>query len=454
MSAMLRTAGFVALVVSAVLIGEQRPGFAQSTSFDDTARFLAGMPPSEDSALAPLTQDPAWQQHARYFNSAFGNVDKNQFSKVRAWSSAKLTTSHQVLFYFFSGPDFLYANAFFPNASTYVMVGLEPVGPVPDLLRLPRGSLDDALRHIEGSLSTILTISFFKTHDMRMTLGASSVSGTLPILYVFLARSGKTIHDVTLIKLDDQGVPQPESAPSPPSMKNPAHGVKIVFTDEDGREKTLYYFGTNVAGAGFKSSGLEKFCDRLGTGDAFVKSASYLLHGNGFTDVRNFLLQHATLVLQDDTGIPVSYLSSDKWDLHPFGRYSGPITMFARNYQPRLTQLFQSGRAEPLSFGLGYQWRVLGSNLLLATRTGGGTEPQISNQSNSTEPNSNQAGASLEGKPLASTTPDNSQPSSVAPAPANPTPKKTTKKTQRQQRANNTVTQQPSFWPFFWGQRY
>ena len=42
--------------------------------------------------------------------------------------------------------------------------------------------------------------------------------------------------------------------------------------------------------------------------------------------------------------------------------------MFARNYQPKLTQLFQKGRTEPLDFGLGYQWRVLGSNLLLATR--------------------------------------------------------------------------------------
>jgi hypothetical protein len=288
---------------------------------------------------------------------------------------------------------------------------------------------------------------------MRMTLGASSVSGTLPILYVFLARSGKTIRDVSLIKLDDQGMPQPESAPTPPGMKNQAHGVKIVFTDEDGREKTLYYFGTNVAGAGFKSSGLEKFCDRLGTGDAFVKSASYLLHGNGFTDVRNFLLQHASLVLQDDTGIPVSYLSSDKWELRPFGRYSGPITMFARNYQPRLTQLFQSGRAEQLNFGLGYQWRVLGSNLLLATRTGSGAESQISRQTTPIEQSSNQADVGVEGKPLASTTPDDPS-STVAPAPANPAPKKTAKKAQRQQRANNTVSRQPSFWPFFWGQRY
>jgi hypothetical protein len=453
MSVMLRTAGFAALVIGGLLLGDPRLAAAQSTTFDDTARFLAGMP-SAGSALAPLTQDPAWQQHARYFNSAFGNVDKNQFAKIRAWSNDKLTSPHQVLFYFFSGPDFLYANAFFPNASTYVMVGLEPVGPVPDLLRLPRGSVDEALRHIEGSLSTILTISFFKTHDMRMTLGASSVSGTLPILYVFLARSGKTIRDVTLIKLDDQGVPQPESGSPSPGMRNGAHGVKIVFAGEDGREHTLYYFGTNVAGAGFKSSGLEKFCDQLGTGDAFVKSASYLLHGNGFTDVRNFLLQHAALVLQDDTGIPVSYFAPDRWDLRPFGRYSGPITMFARNYQPKLTQLFQSGRAESLNFGLGYQWRVLGSNLLLATRTGG-AETLISSRPMPGDQSVSHAGEGLESKPLASRTPDDPSPTSEAPAPANPAPKKTaTKKSQHQQRANNTVRSPPFFWPFFWGQRY
>ena len=35
------------------------------------------------------------------------------------------------MFYMFSGPDFLYANAFFPNASTYILCGIEPVGPVP-----------------------------------------------------------------------------------------------------------------------------------------------------------------------------------------------------------------------------------------------------------------------------------------------------------------------------------
>ena len=71
------------------------------------------------------------------------------------------------------------------------MSGLEPTGPIPDLTKLSRESLAHGLRNIEESLSSILSYSFFQTIDMRRTLVASPLPGTLPILYVFLARSGK-----------------------------------------------------------------------------------------------------------------------------------------------------------------------------------------------------------------------------------------------------------------------
>jgi hypothetical protein len=38
---------------------------------NDVARFLAGMPVPENSPLAPLTRDPAWQQHAAFFEEQF-----------------------------------------------------------------------------------------------------------------------------------------------------------------------------------------------------------------------------------------------------------------------------------------------------------------------------------------------------------------------------------------------
>ena len=116
---------------------------AETATADDTAKFLAGLPPSANSPLAPLTKDPAWQQHARYLDTIFAREESAKLSKVRAFSKANLTEKHDTMLYMFSGPDFLYATSFFPGASTYVLAGLEPTGDIPQLTNLSRG---DGLR--------------------------------------------------------------------------------------------------------------------------------------------------------------------------------------------------------------------------------------------------------------------------------------------------------------------
>jgi hypothetical protein len=145
-----------------------------------------------------------------------------------------------------------------------------------------------------------------------------------------------------------------------------AHGVRIVFTGQDGRVQTLYYFSTNLANDGVASSGILKFCERLGAGDSLIKSASYLLHSGKFSKIRDFLLAHSASILQDDSGIPVRDFDRQKWQLQPFGQYRGPVDVFPQNYQPRLRELFQN--ATPMDFGVGYRWRPRESNLLLAVR--------------------------------------------------------------------------------------
>ena len=193
-------------LAATVCIGAMAEGAqAQSANANDTARLLAGMQPAPGSSLLALTKERTWQQHANRLSALFAQVEDRQLVRIRSWSRAKITTSSPVLFYMFSGPDFLYASAFFPNASTYVMSGLEPTGPVPDLTKPSRDSLAHGLRGIEESLNSILTYSFFQTIDMRRTLAARSMPGTLPILYVFLARSGKVIRDVSLVRVDEDG---------------------------------------------------------------------------------------------------------------------------------------------------------------------------------------------------------------------------------------------------------
>jgi hypothetical protein len=335
---------------------------ADAPSPNDTARFLAGMAPAADSPLAPLSKDRTWQQHATAFDGAFGRFEQTQLSRIRAWSSSHISEPRPTMFYMFSGPDFLYANAFYPKAKTYVLSALEPVGAVPDLTTL-RGSVAAELAHLRFSLSSILSHSFFITKRMKSELRAGRVNGALPILYVFLARSGHTIREVTPVKIDNEGAVQPDTDGGRGSL---APGVKIVFAGSDGEARTLYYFSTNLANDGVKNSGFLKFCEKLAPADSFVKSASYLLHSGNFSTVRDFLLANSAVMVQDDSGIPLRYYDPKKWDLQPYGRYLAPLGIFPGTYQPQYAELFRKSR--PIDFGMGYRWRPSESNLLLAVK--------------------------------------------------------------------------------------
>jgi hypothetical protein len=365
-------AGFLALAVAPARS-------AETATPDDTARFLAGLPPAPGSPLAALAKDPGWAQHAHFFDSIFTREDANTLAKVRAFSKEHLPQQHDTMLYMFSGPDFLYATSFFPSASTYVLSGLEPVGDVPQLTGLPRGAVDGSLRNIEGSLATILNLSFFITKNMKTQLSTGPVYGTLPILYVFLARTGKTVHEVSFVSLDKEGnfiaQDDPGRRAGRATTQSAAKGVKIVFSDGSGPKQTLYYFSTDLSDGGVKISGFLEFCTKLGPADSFLKSASYLLHGGNFTRVRSFLVEHSANILQDDSGIPLAYFDPRKWRLQPFGHYLAPLGIFPNTYQPRMAELFRN--AAPLDFGIGYLWRKNESNLLLATRLPPGAEAEI-----------------------------------------------------------------------------
>jgi hypothetical protein len=354
----------IAALAAAMLLAAALPGRAADTvTANDTARFLAGMAPSAESPLTPLTKDPAWQHHARFLDSAFAQLEQRQLSKIRSWAETNLSAPRPTMFYMFSGPDFLYANAFYSKASTYVLSALEPPGSVPDLMKLPRGGLGLALNNVEHSMGSILNFSFFITKLMKVDLRAGQLNGTLPILYVFLARSGKTIRDVSPVALDDKGTAYfANENPGP----NATHGVRIVFAGGDGEQKTLYYFSTDLSNSGVRSSGFLKFCETLAPGNSLIKSASYLLHAGNFTTVRDFILANSATIIQDDSGIPLNDYNPKKWRFFPFGRYAGPIAEFPGRYQQSYAELFR--RSQPMDFGIGYRWRSYESNLLLSVR--------------------------------------------------------------------------------------
>lgn len=360
---MIRVASLATALVSALIVSwVSLAAAADRATPDDNARFLAGLPPSSGSPLEALTKEASWQQHSKYFNTAYKGLEERQLSKIRTWSKTALAKQEPVLFYMFSGPDYLYADAFFPAAKTYVLAGLEPVGEVPDVGSIPPKGLGQELRELQYSLNSVLSYSFFITKKMKTELNAGKLRGTLPVLYTFLARAGKTVIGATLVSLKPDGTLQDGSDKGLPQ------GVKITFKDgAAGEEKTLYYFSTDISDDGLKKSGFLTFLGAQGKGDAFVKSASFLMHSDNFADIRSFLMKSTSTLVQDDSGIPVRFLPETEWTLEPYGAYLGPISLFAKSYQPKMKELFKKS-AQKIDFGVGYRWKPGESNLLVARR--------------------------------------------------------------------------------------
>jgi hypothetical protein len=346
-----------------LLAGSWSP--AADARADATARLLAGLPMA-NTGVGVMASDPAWRAHAAEMEQAWQRLQRGQLDRIKVWAPQFMGAAYTdtgPMFYFFSGPDFLYAHALFPKAGTYILCGIEPVGEIPDVGALPRPVLHSALANLRKSLESSLNWSFFITKSMKTDLSQTQLSGTLPVLYVFLARAGCTLESVERMSLDKSGELSAGGAGS-------TAGVKVVFTcSAGGPPQTLYYFCSNLENDGIKANpGFIKFCERQGPAVSLLKAASYLPHTGGFTRARDFLLTHSKAILQDDSGIPYKYLSDGKWRLRFGGQYAGPIAIFKQFEQHDLATAFAVSRPLPLEFGFGYQWHARQSGVIFAQR--------------------------------------------------------------------------------------
>ncbi|PYJ10950.1 MAG: hypothetical protein DMF06_04455 [Verrucomicrobia bacterium] len=289
---------------------------AAGPNADATAKFLAGLP-LKGTPLAKQAENPDWIAFAADFDRDWKRLEAEQLTKIRKWAAESLGSSYEdrgPLHYMFSGPDFLYAHAFFPNAGTYILSGIEPVGSMPDIDKIPPEALPSSLANLRKSLESVFGRGYFITKYMMADLKQTQLNGTLPVLYIFLARAGCTVDSVTMVALDSSGklvTPGKETTP----------GVKILFHGPKGRSQALYYFAGNLADSTLKTNpGFIKFCEEQGRGVSFLKAAAYLMASDNFSIVRNFLLTHSKLLLQDESGIPYRFIEPEKWEIKTFAK--------------------------------------------------------------------------------------------------------------------------------------
>jgi hypothetical protein len=293
-------------------------------------------------------------------------MDAGRLTHVRNWSREEVQPRirrPRNLFYFFGGPDFLWAVNMFPGAETYILAGLEPVGEIPELSRIPAPVLEESLDAFRYSMRSILEKGFYETREMREDLKRGSIRGVLPALVFFTARTGHRVVNVEHVSLDASGTPQ-SAAPGS------GNGVRITFQPENGAgTQTLYYFHTDLSDEGIKkNTGFMNFVESRGRGISYLKAASYLMHGGGFNRAKNFLLSRSDAILQDDSGIPFRDFDPNAWQINLYGMYHRPVDIFAEKFQPDLRAAYESTGHRPLPFGTGYRRSDAGSNQLLAIR--------------------------------------------------------------------------------------
>jgi hypothetical protein len=344
---------------------------SSAESHDQTARYLAGLAPRGEGRIAELSETASWRRHKARLDEAFEELETQTLSRLRRWSEKAVPEKPSVLFYPFSGPDFLFAEAVHPEAKTYVLVGLEPVGALAMLRQGARGPGYRGLDEFRHSLRSFLGYSFFRTKDMKDELRENHYQGVTPVLLAFIARSGRQIISSEPLELTSEG----GIAQKGKGGRHAVPGMRITFSRPRGQNdvttQVLYYFQADLSNNGLKRNGISQFVGQSGEPVVFVKSASYLMHSNGFSAVRKLITEHARHLVQDDSGIPLNHIPRDIFDIQPWGNYLGPIDVFPDMNQPEMKRLFSGGRAAALDFGIGYRWRRGQSNLIVATRRSG-----------------------------------------------------------------------------------
>ena len=227
-------------------------------------------------------------------------------------SLAPAQTVEGTVFYPFSGPDVVNMLAFFPQAKTYLLIALEPVGTLPVFRP---GANEPFYSGLEQSLSELLYYNFFFTKRMETNLVKKELDGVLPVLLFFLGRENVQVLDVKYWLMQPDGSITEKPVKGGEKLTGEGiPGVKIVFQRQEGEpEQTLYYFRFNLLNTFWRSHPhFVKFLKGFAPYQTFLKAASYLMFKPKFEDIRQFILDQSQMVLQTDEGIPLRYFDHRK----------------------------------------------------------------------------------------------------------------------------------------------
>lgn len=334
--------------------------------YNDVAKYIAGMELQSSSAInTSLKNSNSWKFFSNNFNKSWKKMDSTHLKKMIYWREKELyEVKSKTIFYPFSGADFLNVYTFFPNADNYIMIGLEPIGSLPNFENnIASDTISAYFYNVNKSLYSIMNNSFFRTIGMSADFKNKDLNGTIHLILLFIERTGNSIVNIKPIDLDEMG--KVVDVKNANTVSN--NIIEIDFIGRDSVLKKVFYFSSNLDNSHLsKNKNFTNFINKQTDMSTYIKSASYLLHQIQFNIVRDLIMAKSNYVLEDDSGIPYCYFRTNEWTPKLYGKYTGPIPLFSVRFQEDLDSCYKNNRfPKSLNFGIGYKSRIGESNLLL-----------------------------------------------------------------------------------------
>jgi hypothetical protein len=261
------------------------------------------------------------------------------------------------IFYPFSGPDFPTVHRLYPEARRYIFVSDQKAGRPPRLAGLDTKRLTRVLRYYETQMAYFTRRGFFITIDMNERLHkAADVEGILGLLLMFAELEGFAVTVVKPIRVreDGQGL---EVHPGDPNERETWQSARLgLIKRSTGQLHVLEYVRQDLRDDPHSTYPSNwTWLESVAQNRVLLKAASHLMQRLRFFTIRDILLERATTVVQDESGLPYTMLN-DRFHVRLFGRFDAFHPRFPQESARALRHAFQTRKdVELLPFELGYQ---------------------------------------------------------------------------------------------------
>jgi hypothetical protein len=360
--------------VSAPAAAETSAAPSVDKHLDDWAAYLSGLP-VDSEPFRTWEELTAWQNFRKAVDENWASFDKLILKPMEKWSAEELQEAGKdarTIFGPFGGPDFVTASAFFPGGKDLILMGLEPVGNLPDFEKVSLEWREAFFRDFDTILPDFLKRGYFVTEHMNKVHAAGRVDGSLPIILFFMKRTGCALMGIKRLSPDAGGRWRETPYERLTRLPRRPYGIRIDYVERGGGPvRSVEYYSCDLENKTFsKGSPLYRRFNELGDFTTCIKSASYLMHYAGFSNIRNLILAKSDYVIEDDTGIPYRYFKKQGWNIQLFGEYAKPISDFSGVEQKDLKEAYENpaSQVKKLPFHYGYRWETNIDNLMIMKR--------------------------------------------------------------------------------------